>query len=124
MELKQGENRGFEFTITQDTPQGEKPINLTPYNIKVEIREQPYQEVPTIITKDISTTDSLDGIITKPLQGKFTMNFYAADFQGLPPDEYYISIYLVELDNEGNIITSQCISGVGNDSAIIRFCKC
>jgi len=124
MEIKQGESRGFEFTLTQETPQGDIPINLTNYSILFQVRQEPYTQVPPFITKEINTETITDGVISDPVKGVFVIKLYEVDFEDIVPRDFYVSIYLVEKDTEGNIVSSQSISGTGNDTAILRYCKC
>ena len=118
LEVKQGENRPFNFTLMQvDSEGNETPINLTNYTVDFEVRVMPYVNTATLFTKTITTTPTSDGQITEPTQGKFTVYIYSTDIDNLPPQDYYLSIYIV------NNINRTCISGDGDNSSIIRFCQ-
>lgn len=115
LEVKQGESRSFSFTLYE----GENLFNLNNYTIDFQVRKSPYLNVEPFINKhiDLDNTNP-DGYITDANQGQFLVYINQNDFGNLPPKDYYVSIYL----NNGP--TRFSISGTGNDSSVIRFCKC
>lgn len=115
LEIKQGESRSFRFNIKQSG----LPLNLSPYQVLFQVRKSPYLNVTPFIDKVITQELSKEnGQIDKPLEGSFYVYISNTDFGLLPPEDYYVSIYLKD---ETNTIS---ISGEGNSSSIIRFCKC
>lgn len=119
LEVKQGENRSFGFTVTQNTSSGEVPLNLTNCSIDFEVRKTPYISVTPILTKNVSILENADGFIYNPTQGQFKINLYSTEIDLIPPEDYYISIYVNQDDD-----VRYSISGEGNMSGILRFCKC
>lgn len=118
LEVKQGENRSFGFTLLQyDENNNTIPIDLTNYTVEFEVRVTPYINTPPVFTKKLTTQPLADGQITEPTQGKFLVYIYSTDIQNLPPQDYYLSIYI------NNNINRTIISGDGNNSSIIRFCQ-
>ena len=113
MEVKQGESRSFVFTIKQ---KGE-PMDLTNYQVVVQIKKSPYFKVRPLIEKRVTTELSDDGRIYDAKQGQFKITFTEVDTTKLPPDDYYLIIFLE------NSPTKIIISGEGNKSGILRFCK-
>lgn len=118
LEIKQGESRGFIFTITQEDSEGEKPIDLTNKKISFTVRVSPYLNVTPIINKIITEEENNDGCITNPPKGEFKINLYSEDINTHPVGEYYVSIYVIDSEQ------TYSISGEGNTSSILRFCKC
>ena len=113
LEVKQGESRSFGFTIKQ---KGE-PMNLTDYTVTVQIKKSPYFKVKSLIEKRVTTELSDDGRIYDAELGQFKITFTEVDTTELPPDDYYLIIFLE------NGPTKIIISGEGNKSGILRFCK-
>ena len=113
VEVKQGESRSFGFTIKQ---KGE-PMDLTNYTVTVQIKKSPYFKVKPLIEKRVTTTLTGDGRIYDAELGKFKITFTKTDTTELPPDDYYLIIFLE------NGPTKIIISGEGNKSGILRFCK-
>ena len=113
LEVKQGESRSFGFTIKQ---KGE-PMDLTNYSVTVQVKKSPYFKVKSLIEKRVTTTLTGDGRIYDAEQGRFKITFTEADTTILPPDDYYLIIFLE------NGPTKIIISGEGNKSGILRFCK-
>lgn len=118
LEVKQGENRSYDFTLKQyDEDNNETPIDLTNYTVEFEVRAMPYVNTPTIFTKKLDLTPTQDGQIYDPTNGKFLVYIYSSDIDNLPPQDYYLSIYIV------NGVIRTAISGDGDNSSIIRFCQ-
>lgn len=118
LEVKQGENRSYNFTLMQyDEDNNETPIDLTNYTVEFEVRVMPYVNTPPIFTKNLDLTPTQDGQIYDPTNGKFLVYIYNSDIDNLPPQDYYLSIYIVNNTNR------TCISGDGDNSSIIRFCQ-
>lgn len=113
MEVKQGESRSFGFTIKQ---KGE-PMDLSDYTVTVQIKKSPYFKVKSLIEKRVTTKLSDDGRIYDAALGQFKITFTESDTTELPPDDYYLIIFLE------NGPTKIIISGEGNKSGILRFCK-
>ena len=113
LEVKQGEARSFGFTIKQ---KGE-PMNLTDYQVVVQIKKSPYFKVKPLIEKRVTTELSDDGRIYNAALGQFKITFTESDTTILPPDDYYLIIFLE------NGPTKIIISGEGNKSGILIFCK-
>lgn len=113
LEVKQGEARSFGFTIKQ---KGE-PMNLTNYQVVVQVKKSPYFKVKSLIEKRVTTELSDDGRIYNAELGQFKITFTESDTTKLPPDDYYLIIFLE------NGPTKIIISGEGNKSGILRFCK-
>ena len=113
LEVKQGESRSFGFTIKQ---KGE-PMDLTDYSVTVQVKKSPYFKVKSLIKKRVTTKLSDDGRIYDAEQGQFKITFTETDTTILPPDDYYLIIFLE------NGPTKIIISGEGNKSGILRFCK-
>lgn len=119
VEVKQGEARSFGFTVTSSQGTLEQPLDLTGCTISMEIRKTPYVSVETILTKQITSTPSDDGYIQSPTTGEFQFNISEEETSTIPPNDYYLSMYVKRPD--GSIF---CISAEGNNSGIFRFCKC
>ena len=118
LEVKQGESRGFGFTITKTVNNSEVPFNLANCIVDFEVRKTPYQEVKPILSKQITELETVDGYIYSPYTGEFKVNITQEDLQKLPPDDYYLSIYI---NQDGSRFS---ISGDGNNTSILRFCQC
>lgn len=113
VEVRQGEARSFGFTIKQ---KGE-PMDLTDYTVTVQVKKSPYFKVKSLIEKRVTTTLTGDGRIYDAELGRFKITFTEVDTTELPPDDYYLIIFLE------NGSTKIIISGEGNKSGILRFCK-
>ena len=113
LEVKQGESRSFGFTIKQ---KGE-PMDLTDYSVTVQVKKSPYFKVKPLIEKRVTTELTDDGRIYDAEQGRFKITFTEVDTTELSPDDYYLIIFL------DNGPTKIIISGEGNKSGILRFCK-
>ena len=113
LEVKQGESRSFGFTIKQ---KGE-PMDLSNYTVTVQVKKSPYFKVKSLIEKRVTTELSDDGRIYNAELGQFKITFSETDTTELPPDDYYLIIFLE------NGPTKIIISGEGNKSGILRFCK-
>ena len=113
LEVKQGESRSFGFTIKQ---KGE-PMDLSDYTVTVQVKKSPYFKIKSLIEKRVTTELSEDGRIYDAEQGQFKITFTEVDTTILPPDDYYLIIFLE------NGPTKIIISGEGNKSGILRFCK-
>ena len=113
VEVKQGEARSFGFTIKHN----KEPMDLADYQVVVQIKKSPYFKVKPLIEKRVTTELSDDGRIYDAALGQFKITFSEADTTILPPDDYYLIIFLE------NGPTKIIISGEGNNSGILRFCK-
>lgn len=113
VEVKQGEARSFGFTVKHN----KEPMDLTNYQVVVQVKKSPYFKVKSLIEKIITTTLSNSGQIYDPELGQFKVTFTEKDTVTLPPNDYFLIIYLV------NGPTKIIISGEGNTSGILRFCK-
>ena len=113
VEVKQGEARSFGFTIKHN----KEPMDLTDYQVVVQVKKSPYFKVQSLINKVITAELSDSGQIYDAELGKFKVTFTEKDTVTLPPNDYFLIIYLV------NGPTKIIISGEGNTSGILRFCK-
>ena len=113
LEVKQGESRSFVFTIKQK----DEPMDLSDYTVTVQVKKSPYFKVKSLIEKRVTTELSDDGRIYNAELGQFKITFSEVDTTELPPDDYYLIIFLE------NGPTKIIISGEGNKSGILRFCK-
>ena len=113
LEVKQGEARSFGFTIKQ---KGE-PMDLTDYTVTVQVKKSPYFKIEPLIEKRVTTELSDDGRIYNAELGQFKITFSEYDTTTLAPDDYYLIIFIE------NGSTKIIISGEGNKSGILRFCK-
>lgn len=113
LQVRQGESRGFEFTIKTD---GE-PFDLTDWTINFNVKEAPYESLKPLISKVITTTSdtNTNGIIDNPTGGQFNVTISQEDTL-LPPYDYYL---VITMTNETQIIN---ISGDGNEKAVFRVC--
>ena len=114
LEVKQGEQRAYGFTIKQDT----LPMDLTNWTVNFEVKEAPYEAIKPLIAKIVSTTsdEATQGIIYNPTGGQFKVNILAEETL-LPPYDYYL---IVTLTDGQQIIN---ISGDGNTKSIFRVCR-
>lgn len=114
LEVKQGEQRAYGFTIKQDT----LPMDLTEWTVNFEVKEAPYEAIKPLIAKIISTTsdEMVNGIIYNPTGGQFKVNILAEETL-LPPYDYYLVVTLTD----GQQIIN--ISGDGNTKSIFRVCR-
>lgn len=119
VEVKQGEDRSFGFTVTEGPEGQEQPLDLTGCVISMELRKTPYKDVETVLTKQITTTENNEGCIYSPTTGEFRFHITEKDTTTIVPDDYYLSMYVKRPDN-----TIICISAEGNQSGVFRFCKC
>lgn len=113
VEVKQGEARSFGFTIKHN----KEPMDLTDYQVVVQVKQSPYFKVKSLIEKVVTTEFSDSGQIYDPELGQFKVTFTEKDIVTLPPNDYFLIIYIV------NGPTKIIISGEGNTSGILRFCK-
>lgn len=113
LEVKQGEARGFSFTINQDSI----PFDLTGWTVDVQIKNAPYYQIPCMVEKIITETSDLNtvGRIMNPTEGQFTLQINKEDTL-YPPFDYYLTIFLTDGTQNINI------SGDGNYKAIYRVC--
>ena len=113
LEVKQGEARGFNFTINQDGT----PFDLTGWTVNVQIKNAPYYSIPPMVEKIITETSDLNtaGRIMSPTEGQFTLQINQEDAL-YPPFDYYLTIFLTDGTQNINI------SGDGNYNAIYRVC--
>lgn len=113
LQVRQGENRGFGFTIKQDGT----PFDLTQWTINFMVKEAPYESLSPIIAKEITTTsDSATvGQIYNPTGGQFSVVITTEETL-LPPYDYYLVITM----GDGQQIVN--ISGDGNEKAVFRVC--
>lgn len=113
LQVRQGENRGFGFTIKQDGV----PFDLTQWTINFMVKEAPYASLNPIIAKEITTTsDSATvGQIYNPTGGQFSVVITTEETL-LPPYDYYLVITM----GDGQQIIN--ISGDGNEKAVFRVC--
>jgi hypothetical protein len=124
VEIKQGEARGFGFTIQQkvfntETQEYElKPFDLTGMEVHFQVKIAPYFNLPSLIDKIISETSSevAVGLISYPTEGKFKVQITEQEALRNPYD-YALIITVVDKD------TKYIISGEGNTSGIFRVCK-
>lgn len=126
LEVNQGYPRGFGFTINQthytlDEDGNEiaviEPLDLTGYTIEFRVKEAPYYNLKSLISKDITTTEDLtQGWISEPTEGKFQVQLTLEDTLKLPPKDYALCVYIKNRDTFTNI------SGDGNKFAIFRVC--
>lgn len=115
LEIKQGTNRSYGFTIKQL----ENPFDLTGYTILVEVKPSPYFSVPSLITKEITedSDETTIGSIYNPTEGQFKLKVAIEDYIKFPPGDYYLIVTMVKDTNR--II----ISGEGQASGIFRIVK-
>lgn len=124
MEVKQGESRGFGFTIQQkvfnpDTEEYEtSPFDLTGLTVEFQVKVAPYFKLPSIIDKIISETsdNTTVGTIYNPSEGQFSV-IITEDETLLNPYDYALIVTVIDQD------TKYIISGEGNTSGIFRVCK-
>ena len=114
LQVRQGENRGFGFTIKEDG----NPFDLTKWTINFMVKEAPYESLKPIISKTITTTSDETNIgkIFDPTNGKFSVVILTEETL-LPPYDYYLVITM----SDGRQVVN--ISGEGNQKAIFRVCR-
>lgn len=114
LEVKQGEQRSYGFTINQDG----LPMDLARWTVNFEVKEAPYEAIQPIISKIVSTTsdDATDGVIYNPTGGQFKVNILKEETL-LPPYDYFLVVTLTD----GQQIIN--ISGDGNTKSIFRVCR-
>lgn len=112
MEVKQGEARNFGFTIEVN----DEPMDLTGYTVLFLVKQAPYESLPSIISKTITTElDEEQGQIYSPTEGKFLVTLTENDTK-LPPYDYSLVIELTDGTQTINI------SGDGNTRSVFRVC--
>lgn len=124
MEINQGEDRAFGFTIytrycNQETGQDvSEPYDLTGKTIVFQIKKAPYYAIPALIEKEITeTSDEYSiGNIYNPTGGQFKIQVVQEETL-YPPDDYYAIIRCKDQTQEF------AIAGEGNKSGIFRICK-
>ena len=124
MEINQGEDRAFGFTIYTrycDEETGEnvsQPYDLTGKTIVFQIKKAPYYSIPPIIEKEITeTSDEYNvGNIYNPTGGQFKIQIVQEETL-FPPMDYYAIIRCKDQTQEF------AIAGEGNKSGIFRICK-
>lgn len=124
LEVNQGCPRGFAFTLEQtqlnlETGEYETtPLDLTLYEIVMQVKMSPYFSIPALISKTISlnSDEATMGKITNALDGQFTLQVTMEDTLKLPPADYSLILYLVQ----NGIYTN--IGAEGNEYAIFRVC--
>ena len=111
VEICQGECRSYRFTIYE----GDSPMDLTDWQITIDVKNAPYSALDPMIHKVITTTSDInkDGKITSPTGGVFVATF-TKDDSNLPPMDYYIVGELTD-----GFVTMN-ITHDGNYSAIYR----
>lgn len=136
VEVKQGEDRGFRFTIKEN----DNPMDLTDWRVYFQVKLVPYFNAPALIDKTITTealsatrevgyildqsveTDSSGTITDYLTRGQFKVEITDDETSKLPPKDYALIIFLVNGQAE-DTSTKVIISGEGNTSAIFRVCK-
>lgn len=119
LEVKQGETRQFVFNVTQGYETNEElPLDLTGKSLIFTVRPSPYDTVTPVFSKTITIDETNDGYISNPTNGEFIVNILNTDWKSYPVQDYYLSIYVVDEEQQYSI------SGDGDTSSIIRFCKC
>lgn len=123
LQVNQGCPRGFGFTLQQRVYQEDTdtynivPVDITGLTIRVMIKMAPYAKLPALIDKEITEDSEADvGLITDPINGKFTLQINEEDSNKLKPGEYALIVQLVDQD------TYTHLSGDGNNYAIYRVC--
>ena len=117
--VKQGEVLSVPMKIKQKQSSGSVvPLDITGATVRVELKNSPYLSSEPFTTKLITeTSDSATvGIITSPSNGELQIRFTLED-TSLPPNDYYIVIYL-DMNGEDDIISSCCCN-----SSIYRICS-
>lgn len=124
MEINQGEDRAFGFTIQTtycDEETGQlvtDEYDLTGKTIVFEVKKAPYYSIPPIISKEITeTSDEYNvGSIYNPTGGQFKIQVVQEETL-FPPMDYYAIIRIKDQTQEF------AIAGEGNKSGIFRICK-
>ena len=111
VEICQGEQRSYRFTVYE----GDSPMDLTDWQVTIDVKNAPYSALDPIIHKVVTTTSDLntDGQITDPTNGVFMVTFNKND-SNLPPMDYYLIGELTD-----GFVTMN-ITHDGNYSAIYR----
>ena len=114
LEIKQGEQRSYGFTINQDNT----PMDLTKWTVDFYVKEAPYVALKPLIHKHVTlNSDELtQGIIYNPTGGQFKVTILKEETE-LPPYDYYLIVTLTD----GQQIVN--ISGDGNNKSIFRVCR-
>lgn len=114
VEINQGVNRGYAFTIMADNI----PMNLTNYKVRFAVKIAPYYSLKSLIEKEISidSDENTIGRITDPVNGKFQVQLTKEDTLKLPPNDYALIMQLTD----GEVVTN--ISGVGKQFGLFRVC--
>lgn len=109
--VNQGEARGFRFTIEQD----DNPMDLTEWQITVDVKNAPYSALDPMIRKVVTTTSDYNtqGQIIDPENGVFVVN-YTEEELNLPPMDY---AFVAEATDGYTTIN---LTHNGNYSAIFR----
>lgn len=124
LEVNQGCPRGFAFTLEQTKLNNETceyetiPLDLTPYDIVMQVKMSPFVAIPPLISKTINlnSDETKVGKITNAVDGQFTLQVTMEDTLKLPPADYSLILYLVQ----NGIYTN--IGADGNEYAIFRVC--
>lgn len=122
MDVVQGTDRGYDFSINQRLYNNETetyettPFNLTDWTINFYVKPAPYYSVEPMITKIITTTSdqATVGQITDPENGQFTVQVVKEETL-YPPYDYYL---IIELTNGSQIIS---ITRDGNHKSVFRI---
>ena len=111
VEICQGEQRSYRFTIYE----GDHPMDLTDWQVTMDVKNAPYSALDPMIHKVVTTTSDInkDGKITDPTNGVFMVTFSKED-SNLPPMDYYLVGELTD-----GFVTMN-ITHDGNYSAIYR----
>lgn len=112
--IKQGEEVNVGFTIMS----GDNPLDLTDFTIVFQVKEIPLAKAKPIISKEI-TVDSdinIDGVISYPDQGQFTVHLSEED-TGNHTGDYSLIVALKSFEYY-DIISSGCCN-----NAIFRICE-
>lgn len=75
--VKQGEELNIGFTIKA----GDRPMDLSTYTVKFQVKEVPLEKSEPLIDKTITLTSDMneDGLITYPDQGQFVVHLKKED---------------------------------------------
>ena len=111
VEICQGEKRSYRFTVYE----GDSPMDLTDWQVTMDVKNAPYSALDPMIHKVVTTTSDLnkEGQITDPTNGVFMVTFSKED-SNLPPMDYYLVGELTD-----GFVTMN-ITHDGNYSAIYR----
>lgn len=113
--IKQGEVLNKIFTIKQ----GDLPLDLSPYKVRVQVKNSPNIKGKSIIDKIITQTSDInkEGQITNPGGGEFILHITEED-SSFPIQDYYLVISIMEDDVYNNIISSSDCS-----TAMFSICE-